>query len=228
MKGATTLLLRCPAETVSPHADARMHGFRAVDQGVAALGADEGFGRRFADDVVVMDGLTDVPNPISDISATSCAQPCWLLNRNCSVTPVQLCCTYLFLCATSFGIGLVFWANGVRLVLGFAGLELLAVGVAFLAFARHATDGERISLVGAQLVVEREIAGRLERAEFLCSWVRVEFAAAPPSLIKVSALGRSVAVGRFVRPESRAALAREIRIAVRSTSTVRPGWADGS
>lgn len=83
-------------------------------------------------------------------------------------------------------------------------------------YARHATDGERILLQGTRLVVERETAGRLERAEFRREWVRVEPKIGDRSLIQVSAQGRSVEVGRFVRPELRPALASEIRMALRT------------
>ncbi|MES2188028.1 MAG: DUF2244 domain-containing protein [Pseudomonadota bacterium] len=140
----------------------------------------------------------------------------WFLKRNCSVTPAQLAWLYASLCVVSLGIGVVFWMAGARLVMPFAGLELAAVGVAFLVYARHATDGERISLQGASLVVERETAGRLERSEFRREWVRVEPRAGDRSLIQVSAQGRSVEVGRFVRPELRPALASELRMALRA------------
>jgi uncharacterized membrane protein len=139
----------------------------------------------------------------------------WLLKRNCSFTPVQLLWLYLSLCALSLGIAGFFWSQGATLVMPFACLELLVLGAAFSAYARHATDGERIVLQGGQLVVELENAGRLERAEFNRFWVRVEPKHGDGSLIELSAQGRSVRVGRHVRPELRPALAREIRHALR-------------
>ena len=141
----------------------------------------------------------------------------WFLKRNCSVTPVQLGWMYASLCTVSLGIGSLFWWQGAKLVMPFAWLELVAVGVAFLAYARHATDGERIVLQGTSLVVERETAGRLERTEFRREWVRVEPKVGDRSLIELSAQGRSMEVGRFVRPELRPALASEIRMALRAT-----------
>ena len=139
----------------------------------------------------------------------------WFLRRNCSVTPAQLGWIYLSLCVVSLGIGGMFWLQGARLVMPFVWLELVAVAVAFLVYARHAADGERISLEGARLVVELENGGRLERAEFNRDWVRVEPKIGDRSLIQVSAQGRSVEVGRYVRPELRPALASEIRMALR-------------
>ncbi len=140
----------------------------------------------------------------------------WQLRRNCSVTPAQLGWLYLSLCAVSLGIGVFFWVQGATLVLAFAGLEITLVGLAFLAYARHATDGEWISLQGTRLVVEKESAGRRERAEFSRQWVRVEPKSGDHSLIELSGQGRSIEVGRFVRPELRQVLAREIRRALRS------------
>ena len=139
----------------------------------------------------------------------------WFLKRNCSVSPVQLAWVYASLCMVSLSIGAVFWFIGATLVMPFAWGELLVVGAAFWAYARHATDGEKISLQGAQLVVELETAGKLERAEFNREWVRVEPRTGDRSLIEVSGQGRSVQVGRYVRPELRPALAREIRMALR-------------
>ncbi len=139
----------------------------------------------------------------------------WLLRRNCSVTPAQLGRLYLSLCVVSLGIASFFWVQGAHLVMPFAWLELIAVGTAFLVYARHARDGENIVLQGSQLVVELENGGRTERAEFAREWVRVEPRSGDGSLIEVSGQGRSVVVGRHLRPDLRPALAREIRFALR-------------
>jgi SAM-dependent MidA family methyltransferase len=72
-----------------------------------------------------------------------------------------------------------------------------------------------VALQGGQLVVELETAGRVQRAEFNREWVRVEPKNGDGSLIEVSGQGRSVRVGRHIRPELRPALAREIRFALR-------------
>ena len=144
--------------------------------------------------------------------------PCihWFLRRNCSVTPAQLGWLYGSLCLVTIGIGTFFWVQGAVLVLPFAWLELAAVGVAFMVYARHAADREHILLTERRLVVELENAGRLERAEFNREFVRVEPARDARSLIEVSGQGRRVSVGRYVRPELRPALARELRLALRT------------
>lgn len=131
------------------------------------------------------------------------------------MTPAQLAWLYASLCAVSLGVATIFWFQGAVLVLPFAWLELAAIGVAFLAYARHAADGERIWLRGRRLVVELETAGRLQRAEFDRERVRVEPSVDDRSLVELSAQGRRVNVGRFVRPELRPVLAQEIRRALR-------------
>ena len=139
----------------------------------------------------------------------------WFLRRNCSVTPAQLGWLYASLCVVTLGIGTFFWFQGALLILPIAWLELAAVGLAFFTYARHAADGEHILLQGRWLVVELENAGRLERAEFDRDWVRVEPGADERSLIEVSGQGRRMIVGRYLRPELRPALARELRRALR-------------
>ena len=139
----------------------------------------------------------------------------WFLRKNCAMTPAQLGWAYGAICFVSLSIGGMFWLAGVWLILPITGLELMAVGFGFLSYARHATDGERISLKGDHLVVEFENAGKLERAEFRRDWVRVEPKSGDRSLIQVSGQGKTMDVGRFIRPELRPLLAREIRMALR-------------
>lgn len=139
----------------------------------------------------------------------------WTLQRNCSVTPAQLGICFLCLSAVSLAVGLFFWFQGAVLVLPFAALELMALAAAFLIYARHAADRERISVRGGQLLVEVEKAGRVERCVFVLEWVRIE-PERHQGLVKVSGGGQSMWVGRFLRADLRAQLAQELRQAVRS------------
>lgn len=139
----------------------------------------------------------------------------WSLKRNCSVTPAQLGWLYASICVVSLGVAGVFWSQGATLVLPFSVLELIAVGAAFLVYARHATDGDRISLLEGRLVVEQETAGRTKRCEFAREWVRVEPQDDDDQMIEVRGGGQSVRVGRFLRSDLRPVVAREIRQALR-------------
>jgi uncharacterized membrane protein len=141
----------------------------------------------------------------------------WLLKRNCSITPRELGRVYLSLCAVSLAIACFFFVQGATLVLAFAGLELVAVGVALLVFARHAADRETLTLIGRKLQVEQCFGNRVARADFSADWLTVEPAAGQGSLVQLSGRGQTVRVGRFVRPELRADFARELRRALRQT-----------
>lgn len=138
----------------------------------------------------------------------------WLLRRNCSLAPRQFGAVLGSLALLSIGIATLFWFQGATLVMPFAWLELLALAAALVAYARHAADRERLLLADGRLTVERIDGTHTERIEFDAAWVRVEPEHDERSLIELSGQGRRVAVGRFVRPELREPLARELRLAV--------------
>ena len=138
----------------------------------------------------------------------------WTLRRNCSVTPAQLWWTYGLLCAVSLAVAGFFWWQGATLVLPFAALELLAVGVAFLFYSRHAVDREQIRVSPGLLVVEREVAGRVSRSEFPGPWVEIALSREAGQLVEVRSGVRSERVGRYLRADLRPALARELRRAL--------------
>jgi len=146
----------------------------------------------------------------------------WLLRRNCSTTPTQLGAFYLSLCVWSLAIGAAFWWHGATLVLPFAGIEILAIGAALLIYARHAGDRERVTLTSGRLSVECTVGRRTDHVDFAPAWVRVEPAHGERSLIELSGEGKRIAIGRFVRPELRRALADELRAALRRFGAARP------
>jgi len=141
----------------------------------------------------------------------------WLFKRNCSITPQQLAAAYASLCGVSCLIAGFFFWQGAPFVAAFAGLELLAVGVAMLLFARHAGDCETLTLLGRTLSVERCIGSRVERTELAADWLTVEPAAGQGSLVQLCGRGARVRVGRFLRPELRGAFAQELRQTLRQT-----------
>ncbi|MBX3607905.1 MAG: DUF2244 domain-containing protein [Piscinibacter sp.] len=151
--------------------------------------------------------------------AGAAAEPtCWVLRRNCSMAPRLVLRLYLALSGVCLSIGTMFWWMGATLVMPFAWLEVLALGVALLVYARHAADAEHIRLEGGLLIVECETGGRTERVDFRPGGVRIGTGPAHGTLIELSGQGRRVVVGRFVRPELRRQLADELRRAVRRES----------
>jgi uncharacterized membrane protein len=151
---------------------------------------------------------------VVDTGSTATLQ--WLLKRNCSLTPAQLFGSYAVLCLVSLTIALGFAWQGAGAVLAFAGIELVLVGVALLVYTRHAADQERITLAGDALTVEHWHGNQNERTEFRATWVRVEPRAGERSLVELSGDGRQSHVGRYLRPELREPLARELRAALRA------------
>ena len=140
----------------------------------------------------------------------------WVLKRNCSITPRQLGAVYASLCLLAAFISAGFWMQGAPVVTLFAGVELLCVGMAMLVYARHAGDREVLTLAGRELAVESRQGSRTEHFSFGADLLVVEPSAAQGSLVEISGRGRAVRVGRFLRPEMRAAFAQELRRAMRA------------
>ncbi|MEO8155867.1 MAG: DUF2244 domain-containing protein [Rhizobacter sp.] len=138
----------------------------------------------------------------------------WVLQRSNTLAPRQLLAFYASLCTLSLGIAGAFWVQGARMVMPFAGVEMVAVGLALWVVARHAADSERIELRDDRLTVEHASGSHVERVEFQPACVRVEPGHGDRSLIELSGQGRRMAVGRFVRPEQRRQLASELRCAL--------------
>jgi len=139
----------------------------------------------------------------------------WSLKRNCSLSPRQLLTVYGALCVLTIGIGLGFLSLGVPAVLPFAGVELLALGVAFWVYGRHATDREEITLDHGELRVAHHCGRRVDEARFRVEWLHIEPARPDACLVVLTGQGRRMSVGRYLRPELRAALAHELRVALR-------------
>ena len=146
----------------------------------------------------------------------------WVLKRNCSLTPAQLLGFFASVCVVSLGIALGFAWYGAPVVLWFAGIELLLLALALLLYARHATDGDTITLSGQELTVEQSFGAARTSARFLSPWVSVEPLHGDGSLIELSGQGQVARIGRFLRPEARADLARELRSALRHSLQSAP------
>lgn len=144
----------------------------------------------------------------------------WRMKRNCAMAPAQLCVALVLLCALSLTVAAFFWWMGAVLVLPFAALELLVLGVAFGVYARHATDGERILLGAHTVVIEQESAGQVQRHEWARSGLQV-LPSPQQGMVTLSASGQVLSLGRFLRPEQRRQLAKELRWAMMTHEATR-------
>jgi uncharacterized membrane protein len=138
----------------------------------------------------------------------------WVLKRNCSMTPRQLALAYSALCLMSLLVAIFFTLHGAWYILGFALIELSAVGGAFLLFARHATDREHIALMDNCLLVELIQVERVRQVRLEPRFTRVDPPESPGGLIGLEANGTRVEVGRFLTEWKRRELARDLRSAL--------------
>jgi uncharacterized membrane protein len=135
----------------------------------------------------------------------------WTLKRNCSISPKQLMQAYSALCTASLAIAVFMTLRGAWYVLGFAVVELAAVGFAFLYYARHATDQEHIVLTDDWLLVELIQAGKARQYKLLRRWIKLVPQSAPQRLIGLESCGVQVKVGRFLSERKRQQLLLELR-----------------
>ncbi|MBO9536562.1 DUF2244 domain-containing protein [Herbaspirillum sp.] len=134
----------------------------------------------------------------------------WVLKRNCSIAPRQLAWVFAILCAASLTVALAFTVHGAWTILIFSVIELAAVGIAFLAYARHATDREYVALSDDCLVVELTRAGKASRTKLDLRRARIDFPVARQSLVGLEGPGMRVEVGRFMSEWKRCEFAREL------------------
>jgi uncharacterized membrane protein len=158
----------------------------------------------------------------------------WILKRNCSLSPRQLLAVYGALCAASLTVAIFATFRGAWYVLCFALPEMLAVGLAFLFYGRHANDYERIVLADSDLVVELVEAGVTRQTRLDSRLVTVDMPGmyrgmvglhcraasvqglSPPSASRGGAAvgGRRIEVGRFVAQPARRRFAHELQVAL--------------
>lgn len=146
----------------------------------------------------------------------------WLLKRNCALSPRQVVTFYFSLVILSALIGTGFALFGAWLVLPFAGLEMLAVGIALYIYARHATDHERVVLEQGSLLVETVVAGKRSAIVLNPHWSRVMiengrrgFGGARQNVF-LSEQGRFVPIGRYVNAGQRSLFVQELKRALKS------------
>ena len=131
-----------------------------------------------------------------------------ILKRNCSISPVRLAGVFVALAAVVLTIGAAFAFAGAWLVLPFAGLEVMALAVAYLAYARRAADYERIELEAGRLTVEVVEAQSLSRYEIEARRARV---CLEKDEVVLRGAGRQLQLGRHLDAQRRAEFAAQLQ-----------------
>jgi uncharacterized membrane protein len=145
----------------------------------------------------------------------------WIIKRNCSASPAFLALVFASMVGVSFMFGLAFALQGLWGVLPFVGLELIAVAAAFICYGRRANDYERIELGAHVVEIERVEAARSTVLTLTRPWARVELEEPQAGWrgkvrVFLAAGSERVEVGRLLAEDRRAALARELKLALRA------------
>jgi uncharacterized membrane protein len=115
----------------------------------------------------------------------------------------------------SFLAGLVFFVIGAWPVIGFMGLDVLLIYVAFRVSYARARGFETIRLTASLLTVERVSAkGRRMRVELQPYWLRVRYDADGQDCVQLLSHGQTVTIGRFLGPDQREKLATDLTAAL--------------
>jgi uncharacterized membrane protein len=123
-----------------------------------------------------------------------------------------------FLSVVSFAAGLAFLLMGAWPVLGFFGLDVLAIYWAFRINFRNAKASEEISVSPSELRVRR-VSHRGHVVEWVLNplWVRLDQKADPEFGIErlyLVSKGRRVSIGSFLGPDEKASFAKALQAAL--------------
>jgi uncharacterized membrane protein len=129
--------------------------------------------------------------------------------------------------AVSFAFGAMFAVLGAWLVLPFAGVELLALAVAFVVYGAHATDGERLRFTNGTLSVEVTEGSSVRVYEFPAREVRLLAEdggrLAAGRRLYVAHRASRLEVGRHLGAQRRAAVEQDLRAALAKVWVTEPG-----
>lgn len=140
-----------------------------------------------------------------------------LLKRNCSISPSGLLRVYGLIAFVTIGIAAAFAALGAWLILPFAGIEIVCLGVAFVLHGRHAADYERIELAEDGLTVEVCVADEVRRDRLNPAVARVDVVGeAGAKKVMLGLPGRRLEVGRHLHEQARLDLAAELKRRLRN------------
>lgn len=135
----------------------------------------------------------------------------WRIKRNCSLTPRQSLAATVFLMALVLAIGVAAaLAFGGWLALPFSMLCILAIGIAFVAYCRHATDGEVLTFAPPFVIVEVHECGRRTMHRMNAARLAVSLGDSDGTIYLCDGWQRIV-VGRQLPAAARAEFVRQLR-----------------
>lgn len=140
-----------------------------------------------------------------------------LLTPHRSLSPRGFLVLMAVICTISFTAGWIFLLMGAWPVVGFLGLDVLLIYVAFRINYRRARTYESLRLTPRALTVRRVSHwGEASHWRFQPTWLQVLMDDPPHhnSQLTLRSHGRSLVIGRFLTPDERLDLARALRTAL--------------
>ncbi len=125
---------------------------------------------------------------------------------------------YAGIAIVSMGIAIAFAMQGAWLILPFAGLEMLALGIALYVVARRAASWQEIAIESDEIRVVDHSVKKVKKLSFQRAWVRVLLEEAAitghPSRLLLGSHGRHVEIGHCLNEEEKRHLVVQLRRAV--------------
>ena len=134
-----------------------------------------------------------------------------------SLGPVGFTVLMGLIACVSFGAGLTFYLIGAWPVVGFMGVDVLLVYIAFRVSFRRARAYETVRLTESALTIVRvSPTGRRRSIKLQPYWLRVEFEDPDNQhgQLWLTSHGKGIVIGRFLHPAQRRNLARDLSAAL--------------
>ena len=133
------------------------------------------------------------------------------MKRNCALTPKQLFQFYAVLVFFSLLVGIGFLIAWVWMIIIFTCIELSALTLGFLIYARHALDYEEIEINGTILRITKFIGSKTKEYEFNSRWTQIVLPKDKPKIFVLSSEKQNIELGQFVTQDQLPQLISEIK-----------------
>ena len=141
-----------------------------------------------------------------------------VLKPHRSLSPRGFVMVMLALISCSFTAGLAFWSMGAWPVVGFFGLDIVLVQLAFRLNYRQARASEEITVFPDRLTVTSTTArGEISEGEFNPYWARLEVQRHPEAgvtRVTIASHGKRLDVAGFLGPHERESFASALSAAL--------------
>ena len=149
--------------------------------------------------------------PVFDPSGQDCH---WVIRPNQSLSWRGALQAYAVIAICCLAIGITFALHGFWLVLPFAGLEVVVLGIAFYLCLSRSQVREVVSVNADRVTVEKGRNNPQEHWECPRVWARISLQRSPiawyPSRLAIAFQGRQVEIGSFLAEQERRELAVEL------------------